>query len=268
VFSPTEQPIVAQIWGKNPEKFSLTAAKLAKLGFSGVDINMGCPDRSVMRNGGGAALIENPDLAVEVIEATRNGWLESSGASAISVKTRLGLRSIDEWRPWLTTLLQQNLANLTVHLRTKREMSKVPAHYELIPDIVKLRDEIAPATKLTINGDIIDRAHGLRLAKEYHGVNGLMIGRGIFVNPFAFEVTTPPLGHSREELLDLLDYHLTLFDIHHGKDGLNSKYDPLKRFFKIYVRDFSGANELRVKLMDTKSTDEARAILSLVHIHR
>jgi tRNA-dihydrouridine synthase len=149
-FVESEQPIVAQIWGKDPEKFRLTAQELVRRGFAGVDINMGCPVKKIVKSGGGAALIINPDLAKAII-ATAQGELP------VSVKTRLGYSKIDEWRPWLTTLLTQNLANLTVHLRTRREMSQVPAHFELIPEIVKLRDQIAPATQLTINGDIADR---------------------------------------------------------------------------------------------------------------
>lgn len=137
-------------------------------------------------------------------------------------------------------------------------MSKVPAHYELIAEIKKLRDQIAPQTLLTINGDIRDREHGLELVKEY-GVDGIMIGRGIFTNPFAFEVT--PKEHTRDELLGLLNLQLDLFDTY-SKELEPRKFDPLKRYFKIYVRNFDGAAELRDKLMHTKSTDEVRALLA------
>jgi tRNA-dihydrouridine synthase len=146
-FDPAEPPIIPQIWGSNPEHFELTAHGLRELGFSAIDINMGCPDRHVVATGGGSALIRTPDLALQLIAATRSAGLP------ISVKTRLGYTSPDEWRPWLTTLLEQDLAALTVHLRTKKEMSKVPAHCELIPDLIALRDQIAPATRLNLNGD-------------------------------------------------------------------------------------------------------------------
>ena len=136
-------------------------------------------------------------------------------------------------------------------------MSNIEAHFVLIDEIKKLRDEIAPETLLTINGDIRDRDHGLELVKEY-GVDGIMIGRGIFSNPFAFE--NENRVHSRQELLGLLKLQLDLHDKWNTSE-LPRKYDPLKRFFKIYVRDFEGAAELRDKLMHTKSTDEVRAIL-------
>jgi len=250
-FTEDEQPIVAQIWGKNPEHFREMAHGLKARGFAGIDINMGCPDKSVVHGGSGSGLIRTPELAAEIIAATKEAGLP------VSVKTRLGDVKPDEWREWLTHILQQDVVNLTIHLRTRKEMSKVPAHFELIPKIKALRDEIAPQTLLTINGDIRDREHGDELVKEY-GVDGVMIGRGIFTNPFAFEAT--PTEHSREELLGLLSLQLDLFDKYSLEDP--RKYDPLKRFFKIYVRNFDGAAELRDELMHTKTTEAARTVLA------
>jgi tRNA-dihydrouridine synthase len=137
-------------------------------------------------------------------------------------------------------------------------MSKVEAHFELIPEIKQLRDEIAPHTFLTINGDIRDRQHGEELVQEY-GIDGVMIGRGIFMNPFAFE--TEQRSHTREELLGLLDTHLDLFD-KYSEELEPRRFEPLKRFFKIYIRDFPGASELREQLMHTKTTDEVRALIN------
>lgn len=172
------------------------------------------------------------------------------------MKTRLGFSDLDEWRGWLTHILKQDIVNLSIHLRTREEMSKVDAHWELIPEIKKLRDEVAPHTLLTINGDIPDRQTGLKLAEEY-GVDGIMIGRGIFQNPFAFE--QEPKDHSSEELLDLLRLHLDLYDKYSVQAPRS--FSPLQRFFKIYVRGFRGASELRNNLMNTKSTSEVRALL-------
>ena len=174
-----EHPLVAQIWGGEPGDMEQFAAHCAQLGFDGIDINMGCPAKSAIKSGG-AALIRRPDVAVASIAAAKTASLP------VSVKTRLGYTYVDEWREWLATILRQDIVNLTIHLRTKKEMSKVPAHYELIDDIIKLRDEIAPQTLLTINGDIRDRAHGEELARQHPGVNGVMIGRGIFSDPFCF----------------------------------------------------------------------------------
>lgn len=252
-FTDDEHPMVAQIWGNNPEHFEIMANGLAKQGFKGIDINMGCPDKAVVKQGSGAALCQNPELANQLIKAAKRGGLP------VSVKTRLGSSNINEWKPWLTNLLKQDIVNLTIHLRTRKEMSKVPAHFELIPEIKKLRDEIAPNTLLTINGDINDRAHGLELVKQY-GVDGIMIGRGIFRNPYAF---TEKKHGTKQELINLLHLHLDLFD-KYSTDSEPRKFEPLKRFFKIYINSFEGASELREKLMHTKSTDEVRSLLKLV----
>lgn len=244
-----EHPIIAQIWGGEVGDMSQLAAHCRDLGYDAIDINMGCPAKSAVKSGG-SALIRDPELAARAIEAAKTAGLP------VSVKTRLGYTKIDEWRDWLTHLFRQDIVNLTIHLRTKKEMSKVPAHYELIAEIKKLRDEIAPHTLLTINGDVRDRAHGLELVEQF-GFDGVMIGRGIFHNPFAFE--HEPRQHSREELLGLLRYQLDLYDQYQPE--LMRPFDTLKRFFKIYVRDFEGAAELRDQLMHTKSTDDVRAVL-------
>ncbi len=251
-FTEDEHPMVAQIWGARPEHFREMAHGLKDLGFMGIDINMGCPDKSVVKSGGGSGLIRTPELAAEIIAATKEAGLP------VSVKTRLGDIRPEEWRDWLAHILKQDVVNLTIHLRTRKEMSKVDAHFELIPEIKKLRDEIAPQTLLTINGDIRDRRHGLELAEQY-GVDGIMIGRGIFKDPYAFieRVEAP----TREELFDLLHYHLDLFD-KYSSELEPRRFEPLKRFFKIYMHSFPGASEVREQLMRTKSTDEVREVLA------
>jgi tRNA-dihydrouridine synthase len=254
-FTDDEQPIVAQIWGKNPEHFRQMAHGMKEKGFAGIDINMGCPDKSVVHGGAGSGLIRTPELAAEIIAATKEAGLP------VSVKTRLGDVKPEEWTAWLTHIFKQDIVNLTIHLRTRKEMSKVPAHFELIAEIKKLRDEIAPQTLLTINGDIMDREHGLKLVEQY-GVDGIMIGRGVFTNPYAFAKEQPE--RTKEGLLGLLHYQLDLFD-KYSKELEPRKFDPLKRYFKIYVRDFPGASELRETLMHTKSTAEVREVLESTH---
>ncbi|ARI75218.1 TPA: tRNA-dihydrouridine synthase [Staphylococcus aureus] len=249
-FSEDEQPVVAHIWGDKPEQFRETSIQLAKMGFKGIDLNMGCPVANVAKKGKGSGLILRPDVAAEIIQATKAGGLP------VSVKTRLGYYEIDEWKDWLKHVFEQDIANLSIHLRTRKEMSKVDAHWELIEAIKNLRDEIAPNTLLTINGDIPDRKTGLELAEKY-GIDGVMIGRGIFHNPFAFE--KEPREHTCKELLDLLRLHLSLFN-KYEKDEIR-QFKSLRRFFKIYVRGIRGASELRHQLMNTQSIAEARALL-------
>ncbi len=278
--APTDAPIIAQIWGKNPAHFAEFAGALENLGFAGVDLNFGCPDKHVNKAGGGAAMIKTPELARECLKNAR----EATNLP-VSVKTRLGWSSLDEYRDWLSFLLRERPAALTVHLRTKKEMSKVPAHYELIPEIVKLRAELSPETKLIINGDIKNRAHALALHAEHPEVDGFMIGRGVFENPFCFTDHEP----TREELLDLLKLHLDLFEAYEDERSRrllararrygarfedcsrrrkcsssvhpHMPYEPLKHFFKIYINNFPGAKDLRAKLMETHSVEEARELI-------
>lgn len=285
-----EHPIIAQIWGGEVGDMEQLALHCRDLGYNGIDINMGCPAKSAVKSGG-SALIRNPQLAAEAITAAKTAGLP------VSVKTRLGYTHIDEWRDWLAHLFRQDIVNLTIHLRTKKEMSKVPAHFELIDDIITLRDEIAPHTLLTINGDIADCRHGLQLAHQHPGIDGIMIGRGIFHDPFAFapsstaESASEPLlegdvpvrasrtpqaersspvewppkkdgsddDERKKELISLLFYHLDLYD--QWQPQLQRPFETLKRFFKIYVRDFDGASDLRMALMLTSSTAEVRELL-------
>lgn len=242
-----ENPIVAQIWGKNPKHFAETARALENLGFDGLDINMGCPDKHVNKAGGGAAMIKTPELAIECIKHAK----ENTNLP-ISVKTRLGFTYLEEYQEWLPTLLRQNLAALTVHLRTRKEMSKVPAHYELIPEVIKLRDEIAPETKLIINGDIKNKAHAEELKAKYPGVDGFMIGRGVFENPYCFTSHEP----TPEELKELFLYHLDLFE----KES-RMPFETMKHFYKVYFKNQPGSADFRNKLMSAKSITELKSMV-------
>ncbi len=269
--APTDHPIIAQIWGKNPEHFAKTTSALESLGFSGVDLNFGCPDKNVNKAGGGAAMIKTPDLAVDCLKNTKN-----STRLPVSVKTRLGWNQTEEYQEWLPIILQEHPAALTVHLRTRKEMSKVPAHYELIPNIIKLRNQINPDTKLIINGDIKDKAHAFKLHAKFPEIDGFMIGRGVFQNPYCFTNHQP----TRTELMELLKMHLGLYEKcvnkalrnvrdNERKQGGDKKpylhipsYEPLKHFFKIYINNFPGASDLRAKLMDTHFVAEAYEVLN------
>ena len=253
-FTPDEQPIIAQIWGSRPADIKFMSEKLPELGYQAIDINMGCPDKAVIKSGGGSDLIRNPDLAKEIIESAKAGGLP------VSVKTRLGFSKVEEWHDWLKFLLEQDIAVLTIHLRTKKEMSKVAAHFELIPEILKLRDEIAPNALIQINGDIKTREQGLELWRKFPEIDGIMIGRGVFENPFCFEKNPPENARTSSDYLDLLEFQLDLFE-KYSQELEKRRFEPLKRFFKVYVREFSGASELRAKLMETKNVNEVREIL-------
>lgn len=250
IFTEDEQPIVGHIWGDNPGDFAEMAKGLKEMGFAGVDINMGCPAANVVRHGRGSGLIKRPERAAEIIQAAKQGGLP------VSVKTRIGYARVDEWKDWLSHLLKQDIVNLSVHLRTKKEMSEVEAHWELIPEILALRDEIAPNTLITINGDIKDRQQGMELFEKYN-VDGIMMGRAVFSNIFAFEKEKKK--HSKEDFIRMFYYHLDFYDEMVEKEPQLSKM--LNKLYKCYVKDFKGASQLRDALVRTKHSDQARVIM-------
>lgn len=252
-YTEDERPLVAQIWGKDPEKYYKTAQELVEMGFDGIDINMGCPAKPVIKNGCCSALIENRPLALEIIQATQEG---AAGKIPVSVKTRLGFRTVD--LTWHEFLLQQDLDMLTVHGRTQREMSAVPAHWDLIGEVRELRDRIAPQTVIVGNGDVLNHAQGLALAEQYK-LDGIMIGRGIFQDPFAFAAESPWMAYTREQRIALFAKHVRMF----VRTWQNNEraIAPLNKFCKVYINHFDGAKELRERLMACESADELLEIL-------
>lgn len=251
-FTDKEQPIIAQIWGKTPENYYKTAQDCVKMGFQGVDINMGCPEKSIVANGCCAAFINNRELAGEVIDAVKKG----AGDLPVSVKTRLGFNEID--LSWHEFLLGKKLNMLSIHLRTRKEMSKVPAHWEVMEEIVKLRDKISPDTLIVANGDILTRAEGLKLAKKYN-LDGVMIGRGVFQDPFVFAEQSPWQDFTKEQRIELYKKHVQLF-ADTWQTG-ERRVPTLNKFCKVYIQSFDGAKELREKLMAADTTAELLQIL-------
>lgn len=261
-FSDREVPIIAQVWGKRPQNYFQTAREFVAMGFAGIDINMGCPDRAVLKNGCCAALIDNKTLAGEIIQATREGAEQGRKEARlpyhfpVSVKTRLGNKQLD--MTWPEFLLQQQLDALTIHGRLAKDMSKYPADWGKIGEVVRLRDRLSPTTKIIGNGDVESRQHGVELAQQY-GVDGVMIGRGIFHDPFAFAETSPWPQMSKRQKLDLYRRHVELF-ARTWQDRERRIY-TLNKFCKIYVNDFPGAKELRDQLMHAGSTEDLLDLL-------
>lgn len=254
--SDKEHPIIAQIWGKTPENYYKTTKDVINMGYDGVDVNMGCPDKAVVKNGCCSALINNRELAGEIIEAVKQACGDHFPAS---VKTRVGFTTID--LSWIEFLLKQKLNMLTIHLRTTKEMSKIPAHWVLMREIKKMRDELSPATLLVGNGDVLTRQQGEELATQY-GLDGIMIGRGIFNDPFIFAPESPWPQVAKARRVALYKKHVQLFaDTWQNNERRTL---TLNKFCKVYIQNFNGAKELREQLMNAKSADELIAILSMV----
>ncbi len=251
--SETDKPIIAQLWGKNPENFHKTASELFEMGYAGVDLNMGCPIKTIVSNGTCSALINNRPLAKEIIEATKAG---AKGQIPISVKTRLGYNEIDY--SWHEFLLGFELDSLTIHGRTKKDMSLVPADWESIGHIRVLRDKIYPNTKIVGNGDVDNVKKGRELALRFK-LDGIMIGRGIFTDPFVFSPNSPWSDKTPTEKRELFAKHIQLF----GETWKNNerKVNSLRKFAKVYINNFDGAKELREELMNSDSIEELLTIL-------
>lgn len=246
-YSEAERPIVAQFFTSNPENMKKAAELARELGFDGVDINMGCPDRSIEKQNAGAALIKNPKLAREVIRAAKEG----AGDLPVSVKTRIGFNT-DEIETWLPEVLAEKPAVLIVHARTRKELSLVFARWEMVKRAVELRNIHSPETLIFGNGDVKDLADA-REKVNATGADGVMLGRAIFGNPWLFKEYVPSL---KEKLLVMIE-HTKLFE--KMLSDIKS-FAIMKKHYKAYVEGFDGARELRGKLMDAKTVEEIEAI--------
>lgn len=284
-FTEAERPIVAQLFSSNSENMRAAAKLCTELGFDGFDINMGCPDRTIEKQGCGSAMIKTPDKAVEIIRAAKQGILDAvhearakGGALEeipLSVKTRVGYNQeiINEWIP---VLLRENIAALTIHARTRKDLSKVPANWNYVSRVVKLRNEIAPDTVIIGNGDVVDLADGREKA-DATGCDGIMIGRACFGNPWIFNqnIRVVKRGNWKQSwLLQLLphawakklmgDSRYTRSDVsleeklrvmvEHSQlfcELLPHKnFATMKKHYKAYCHGFPGAKELRIALME------------------
>ncbi len=254
-FDPTiERPIVAQLFSSHPEYMKQAAALVQELGYDGIDINMGCPDKGIEKQGCGSAMIKNPENAVAVIKAAKEG----APNLPITVKTRIGYNK-NELETWLPKLLSAEPAVVTIHARTRKEMSKVPARWEHVQRAVEIRDEYfkdkeGDKTLILGNGDAVTIEDAYQKA-VFANADGVMIGRGIFGNPWLFrnlqtrEVYIPSL----KERFDVMLEHTREFV---KQLGDIKSFAIMKKHYKAYVNHFDGAKELRVELMEKADTAE------------
>jgi nifR3 family TIM-barrel protein len=250
VIGEGQRPIIAQIFSSKPEMITYAVKLVAELGFDGVDINMGCPDRSIEKQGCGSAMIKTPEVARAVIRAAK-----AASSLPVSVKTRIGYNkeTLDEWLP---VLLEEAPAAITLHLRTRKEMSLVPARWELMQKAVALRDKVNPDVLLIGNGDVDSVETGKRLVAE-SGCDGAMIGRGMFGNPWVFAGSKPedtPLALKLAALVELAhDFE---------KISPPKSFAILKKHIKAFATGFDGAAHLRAELMEAENATELEAIIA------
>lgn len=283
IYTNEERPIVAQLFSSTPEHMEYAAALCRELGFDGIDINMGCPDKSIEKQGCGAAMIKTPDVAVAIIEAAKRGAkMGEADGIPVSVKTRLGYNH-DALETWIPHLLATAPAALTIHARTRKDLSKVPARWERIKDAVALRDALGVPTRIIGNGDVLSPEDGYaKIAKS--GADGAMVGRALFGNPWFFHPTKrlphtltalPTHGVDRDTIIaphqgdDTIEY-VTLEErlrvlVEHTELFVellpHKSFATMKKHFKAYVGGFPGAAPLRAALMETNGPAEVRALV-------
>lgn len=252
-FEENERPIVAQIFGAKPENIEIAARIVADLGFDGIDINMGCPDKNVIKQGAGSALMKNPALAREIIKAAKRG----AGKIPVSVKTRIGFNK-NEIETWLPELLAEKPATVTIHGRTKKEMSEVDAHWDVIGRAV----EIAKDSGVLImgNGDVQSREDGIQKVQQ-SGTDGIMVGRAIFGNPWFFNKEKNIDKISLAERFKVMVEHTKFFEKEISSKNIKGLH-VMKKHYKAYVSGFDGAKELRAKLMECESSKEVENIVN------
>lgn len=249
IFDKRERPIIFQLWGNSPDNYANTVKDVVKLKPEGIDINIGCSVRNVLKSGHCSALIKDRELVKEIVEAAKS----EAKSLPVSVKTRLGYDEVIT-EDWFTFLLEQDLDLIIVHGRISKDGYGVPANWDEIGKVVKLRDEISPTTVILGNGDVKDLDQADKYISKY-GVDGVMIGRAILQNPWLFSQRE---DIDKEERLSVLKKHLELFDRVWGDQ---KPFDSQKKYIKMYVGNFNGAGELRSRLMECDSVKEVLSIL-------
>lgn len=256
-YTDIERPIVAQIFGSKPENFFKVAEMIAELGFDGIDINMGCPDKNVEKQGGGASMMKDPERALAVIAATKEG----AKGLPVSIKTRIGYNK-NELDTWIPRLLESKPAAITIHARTRKEMSDVPARWEHVKEVVDMAK--GSGTLILGNGDVKNLAEAAQKAKDT-GADGVMLGRAIFGNPWLF---ASPMSRRRLDIDAVEDIEMKLaVMLEHTKLfeellGDIKNFAIMKKHYKAYANGFDGAKELRVKLMETENSSQVEAVIN------
>lgn len=300
-YTEEERPIVAQLFSSSEEYMEQAAALCADLGFDGIDINMGCPDKGIEKQGCGSAMIKNPTKAAAIIRAAKRG----APNLPISVKTRLGYNK-DELEEWLPLLIAESPAVITIHARTRKEMSKVPARWERVARAVEIRNALKSETLILGNGDALSLEDARQKASAT-GADGVMLGRAIFGNPWLFHPhkllperiavsESSALAHRTAEYASLHDSTLpsssSQAEISSDKKfeliGLEERFAALiehtklfeellphknfavmKKHYKAYVNGFDGAHDLRAELMEQENSEKMADILdNFLKAHR
>lgn len=305
VYSERERPVVAQLYGRDPDLFYRAAHAVCELGFDGLDVNMGCPSRSVASSGSGAGLIRTPDLAHAIMRAARQGiqdWaagqspvaaglkparaeclramnLKRNGVATpprrpipLSVKTRLGYDSV-VIEPWVSHLLAEQPAAISVHGRTLEQMYRGGADWMAIARAARLVR--GTTTVLLGNGDLQSVQDVVRRIRE-SAVHGVLVGRGALGSPWFFrgkeavraclrsphDAGTEPAGPLDDEIglaerFQVMLEHARQFEALFGRD----RFPGMRKHLGWYCKGFPHAAAMRARMVRVFSSSEVAQVV-------
>ena len=303
IYSEAERPVVAQLYGKDPDLFYQAAHIVCELGFDGLDINMGCPSRNVAASGSGAGLIRTPDLAHDIMRAARQGiadwaagrslanaglkkshtelirglnqrrgdqWIAPRRTIPLSVKTRIGYDTIIVER-WIEHLLAEQPIAISVHGRTLEQMYRGEADWSAIERAVQLAR--GTDTLLLGNGDVQSLQDAIRRVRQ-HGVHGVLVGRGALGEPWlsrrkeaARAAASDPSGLVESESPTLDErFHVMLDHAKQYEAILDRKCFPrMRKHLGWYCKGFPGAAAMRAAMVRASSSEDVARLVAEYH---
>ena len=299
IYSEAERPVMAQLYGKDPDIFYQAAHVVCELGFDGLDINMGCPSRNVAASGSGAGLIRTPDLAHEIMRAARQGiadWaagqtLAGAGlkesrteliramnqrrggppvvrrAIPLSVKTRIGYDSVIVER-WIEHLLAEQPVAISVHGRTLEQMYRGAADWSAIERAAQLARKTG--TLLLGNGDV-QSLHDLVRRVRQHGVHGVLVGRGALGEPWLFRhkeaaraAVSDPTRQIESESPSREERFRVMLDHARQYEALLDRqcFPRMRKHLGWYCKGFPSAAALRAAMVRASNSEDVARLVS------
>ncbi len=256
IFNEIEKPIIAQLFGSKPENFYTATKIIIDMGFNGVDINMGCPQKKVVKRSEGAGLIKNPDLAKEIVKAVKTAVSEKNSTITVSIKTRTGYET-PITSEWISELVKTKPDLITLHGRTLKQMYSGFADWNQIniANIICKENGI----KFFGNGDIKSIIDAKEKIEKYN-LDGVLVGRAVFGNPWFFEQNSSTSGVllTKEDKLKMCLTHAKL----QMKLLPNRSFIAMRKHFAAYINSFDFARDLRIKVLQANTYEEVEEIIT------
>lgn len=249
-FKENERPIVTQVFGYTPEAFYKTVLEVSKLGFDGIDINMGCPAKGVLKKGGGGALIGDCQLAEKIIEESLKAIKDSGKDIPLSVKTRIGKNEIIT-KDWISFLCRFPIAEITIHGRLLKEGNNGPVNWE---EIQKAAEIARPKGIICLGNGGVKFYQEAREKAEKYGLDGVLIGQAACGNPWVFSENILP---TQDLILKTIIQHAELVSEFYDERGFVS----ILKHFSWYPKEFKNCKKLKIELLKTRNLREVQQII-------